>query len=196
MVTDYQREIARQICIERNTTHGMAGTRFHKTWKQMKKRGTTPSKPDVVWYGPKGVGLLGRWRTFENFRDDMYQSYLEHAGLHGEKNTTIDRISNERGYFPDNVRWGTRKVQARNQKRVPKYEFQGQSKSMAEWAENVGINACTLKMRIRIGWSIERALTTPVTPSKRGKWPRYKSPPPLEIAVQSPNGQLSTPSEV
>lgn len=166
------KEWARRLCLSRNTTHGMAGTRFHKTWKQMKKRATNPSQPDRAWYGESGVGLHPRWMEFENFRDDMYASYLEHVAEHGERKTTLDRISNNSGYLPSNVRWGTPRVQAINQSRVPKYEFDGRRLSLAEWAEIVPVDACTLKMRLRHGWSVERALTTPVKPSNRGRWDR------------------------
>lgn len=165
-------DAARRVCIERNTTHGQTGTRFYIIWKQMRRRGLNPTEVNKRWYGENGVGLHAPWKEFEAFQGDMHVGYLEHSRAHGEGNTTLDRLDNSKGYFPDNVRWATFKQQSRNQDRVPKYEFQGQSRSLAEWAEHVGVDACTLKMRLRIGWTVERALTTPVKPSKRGKWDR------------------------
>ncbi len=167
------KESARLTCLKRNTTHGMAGTRFHRCWKQMRKRGINPSKDDRKHYGD-GVGVEPRWSSFEVFRDEMSPAYLDHAAKHGESRTTIDRIDNERGYFADNVRWATPHVQSLNQRRIPKIEFRGMSLSSSQWAKEVGLKRETIEARIRMGWSVEEALTTPIKPSNRGKWDRKR----------------------
>ena len=41
-------------------------------------------------------------------------------------------------------------------------EYKGEKKPLVEWAEIMGVNHKTVKTRIRRGWSIERALETPV----------------------------------
>ena len=40
-------------------------------------------------------------------------------------------------------------------------EFQGKQLSLTEWARVIGLSHATLSARLRLGWSIERALTTP-----------------------------------
>jgi len=45
----------------------------------------------------------------------------------------------------------------------------GETKPMAEWARELGMNTATLKNRIgTLGWDVERALTTPVRKPKSG----------------------------
>lgn len=49
----------------------------------------------------------------------------------------------------------------RNVKRV--FEYNGKSQSIPKWSKEVGISSNTLNMRItEFGWSIEKALTTPI----------------------------------
>jgi hypothetical protein len=66
------------------------------------------------YYGGKGIKVCNRWRDYVNFKDDVYGSYVDHVKIHGEEDTTIDRIDNSKGYMPDNVRWATRKQQVMN----------------------------------------------------------------------------------
>jgi len=40
--------------------------------------------------------------------------------------------------------------------------FDGQTLHLPDWAEQTGINLKTLYTRLRRGWTVERALTTPV----------------------------------
>ena len=48
-------------------------------------------------------------------------------------------------------------------------EFNGESKILQEWSEIYGIPHDTLSGRIRRGWSIERALSTPIDMRRRGR---------------------------
>lgn len=42
-------------------------------------------------------------------------------------------------------------------------EYNGESKQMKEWAKQFGMKVGTLSYRIKKGWTVERALTTPVS---------------------------------
>lgn len=46
----------------------------------------------------------------------MYNSYLEHVALYGERQTTLDRIDPFGNYEPSNCRWLTNKEQQNNKK--------------------------------------------------------------------------------
>jgi hypothetical protein len=52
-------------------------------------------------------------------------------------------------------------------KKQVKLTFQGQTKSIPQWANAVGIHEDTIRFRLKRGWDHERILTTPVDTSKQ-----------------------------
>lgn len=91
-------------------THGLSNTRFYQIWVSMNQRTKNPSHKAYKQY--KNIKI--HWTSFEQFRDDMYQSYLEHVKQFGEKQTSIDRIDGKGNYEKNNCRWATPKEQANN----------------------------------------------------------------------------------
>lgn len=67
-------------------------------------------------YGGKGIKV--DWEDYISFKNDMYDSYLEHIEKYGEKNTSIDRIDCKGNYNKDNCRWATIDVQNNNTSRT------------------------------------------------------------------------------
>lgn len=66
-------------------------------------------------YGGRGITVCDSWKdSFENFKDDMYESYQKHVEEFGEKDTSIDRIDVNGNYEPSNCRWATKAEQVVN----------------------------------------------------------------------------------
>ena len=98
--------------------HGMRKDRFYKIWCCMKERCLNKNNPAYSEYGGRGIDVEDkRWLVFENFKEDMYESYLTHLNIFGKTNTTIERTDNNRGYCKDNCSWATRKEQRLNQRK-------------------------------------------------------------------------------
>lgn len=71
---------------------------------------------------------------------------------------TIDRIDVNGDYSPDNCRWVSMKVQANNRSNSRYVSYNGESRTIKEWADITGIPYSTLYMRLRNGWSVDDAL--------------------------------------
>ena len=92
----------------------MSRIRFYKIWDGIKYRCDNSKSNNYKNYG--GRGIKCGWQSFEEFYNDMYQSYLDHVKEHGEENTSIDRIDVNSNYLKDNCRWATWKIQANNRR--------------------------------------------------------------------------------
>jgi len=153
---------------------GLRHTPFHNTWKNLFPKCLNPNNPDYKDYGGRGIEVCDEWYEFSNFIVDMYELYeyhIEHFGS-GQKNCQLDRMDNNKGYYRDNCRWATSKVNNNNRRDYPRLShltfitYKGQTKYKKEWADYLGMKYDTLKCRFRKGWSIEKALTTPVRKAK------------------------------
>lgn len=79
-----------------------------------------------------------------------------------DSSMTLDRIDNARDYEPGNCRWVTQAEQNRRRSHCIELTHQGRTMILRDWATEIGISPNTLAMRLRAGWSVERALTTPL----------------------------------
>jgi len=72
-----------------------------------------------------------------------------------------------RGIFTCNCRLVTSKTNQRNRTDNHLITLDEDTKALAEWAELLGINRSTLRYRlVKLGWSPEKTLTTPVRTKK------------------------------
>ena len=88
-----------------NYKHGGAHTRLYNIWKSMRQRCINPKNSRYSVYGAKGIKVCKEWDDFKKFRDWAIKNGYE-------KNLTIDRIDNSKGYSPKNCRWVSYKIQA------------------------------------------------------------------------------------
>ena len=137
-----------------NRTHGRSKSPEYVSWLKMKRRCLIADDPIFRYYGGRGISIDPRWLDFPTFLADM-----------GDKpgpDYTLERIDNQRGYSPDNVKWADKKTQARNTRRNHLITIGGITKPMAVWAEDVGIKSPTIRARLKSGWSDEAAVFTPL----------------------------------
>ena len=137
--------------------HGQSRTPLYRAWEAMKRRCADENHESYKDYGGRGITVCEEW---ENSFTAFFNWSMENGYKDG---LTIDRKNNEQGYSPDNCRWTTAKVQCNNRRSNRVIEYNGKSQTLAEWAEELGINYSTLKSRMnQMKWSVEKAFETPV----------------------------------
>jgi hypothetical protein len=151
--------LQKELTIARSTIHGHSKreemTDTYNIWCGIKARCFNENEPAYKNYGARGITMCDRW-------NDSYESFLEDMGERPSKKHSIDRIDNEKGYEPGNCKWATRAEQARNNRRNVWIEYNGQKKTLCDWADELNIKRATLCYRIvKAGWDVERAFTTP-----------------------------------
>lgn len=144
------------------TSHGVSqkkGSPAYATyiaWCSMRWRCTNKARRDYPDYGGRGITICARWALFENFLEDMG---IRPAGL------SIDRIDNSGNYEPGNCRWATGSEQARNKRSNRVIEHDGERLTLVEWARRTGLPRSAITNRIKAGWSVSKAMTTPLGPT-------------------------------
>ena len=132
----------------------------YQIYKAMLARCLYPSQHNYPRYGGRGIKVCDRWRH-------SFAAFLQDMGERPSPDLTLDRKDSDRDYTPENCRWSTVIQQNRNRRNTPFLECAGQRRSLAEWAERLGMCYHTLYDRLKRGWSIERALTTTLSGETR-----------------------------
>ena len=120
----------------------------------MKERCNNPNNHAYSDYGGRGISVCEEWEKYENF-----QRWALSSGY--DKMLTLDRIDVNGNYEPQNCRWADRYQQARNKRDSKYYTMNGVTMHAHDWDDRLGGAHGLTNRRIRMGWSVERALTTP-----------------------------------
>ena len=135
-------------------THGRSSTREYRIWLGMRRRCNNPRFPKYEYYGGRGIRVCDRWaNSFEAFLADMGDA---------PPGTSIDRIDSNGNYEPTNCRLASSDTQARNRRGVRLISLRGETHSISEWAEVVGVHKGVISARIRSGWPLEEAVFAPL----------------------------------
>lgn len=140
---------------EGNVTHGMSGTRLHGIWGKMIGRCTNKTDNRYGLYGGRGISVCEKWKNFNFFYDWAIRSGYE-------DNLTLERRDVNGNYNPSNCKWGTWKEQQNNRRNNRCITFKGETMTVKQWSECIGMQEGTLRWRLDAGWSEEDALHTPV----------------------------------
>lgn len=135
----------------------------YNIWHGLRSRCKNPKEPAFPKYGGRGITVCEAW-------DQSFEQFLADVGQRPSPKHTIDRIDNDRGYEPGNVRWSTRKEQNRNRRDNRYLCVDGQRRTLAEWSEITGLHVTVISDRLKAGWSVRDAVMNPRVPAQdRGR---------------------------
>lgn len=146
--------------------HASGGRRSpeYKAWASMRRRCENTASANFRLYGGRGIRVCPEWHVFEAFLQDV--------DMRPGPGYSLDRIDNDGNYEPGNVRWATSKQQCRNTRANRYVELNGRRMTLVECAEQAGFVGRSgyhlIHLRLRRGWSIERAVSTPIRQHTRG----------------------------
>lgn len=88
-------------------------------------------------YGGRGISVCDEWRDFAKFAEWALNSGFDES-------LSIDRINPNGDYCPENCRWVDAKAQANNRRSTREISFEGETKSISEWARFFGMHPSNL----------------------------------------------------
>jgi hypothetical protein len=144
------------------TEHGLSveNRRLYDVHRQMLQRCENPSSKDFKHYGDRGITVCGEWRDPVVFFAWAYESGYR-RGL------TIERVDVNGNYEPGNCTWVPNERQSHNTRRNVFLTIDGVTHHLAEWARLNDLKWPTVSSRIRSGWDLKLAVSTPSQGAQR-----------------------------
>ncbi len=127
----------------------------YNIWRGMKKRCHNITDRSYFRYGARGISVCDRWlNSFAAFLEDMGERPIGRS---------IERRNNCGNYEPNNCYWATLEQQGRNKRNNRRHAFNGAMLTVEEIREIIptDVSHGTLVSRLKDGWSVARAFSTP-----------------------------------
>ena len=125
----------------------------YRAWRNMRQRCLNPRIPNYHRYGGRGIKICKEWDNFETFLEDM--------GLKPSPDRSIERRNNDGDYEPGNCYWAIREDQDNNKERSVKVTYNGTTKTLTQWARQLGLDYEVVRTRWRYGWEPKDIFESP-----------------------------------
>lgn len=101
-----------------NKTHGLSKTHIYLEWLYMRNR-CKPNTKNSKTYFERGITVCKEWQS-------DFLSFYKWAINNGyDDSLSLDRIDNDKGYYPENCRWITIEEQQSNKSNTVKVLYKG-----------------------------------------------------------------------
>lgn len=142
----FQQEMLRRAATMHGECSRTTTSREYRAWEAMKQRCLNPRNSQFKNYGGRGIGPCATWRdSSATFLRDIVREIGRCPPGH-----SLDRIDNDRGYEPGNVRWATQSQQMANTRRVRRMTLEGTRITLSQMARDLAINPEALRWRLRM----------------------------------------------
>lgn len=132
--------------------HGMRHTSEYNSYAHAKARCNNPNNDDFFNYGGRGI----------EFRFNSFEEFYAEVGDRLSPLYSVNRINNNGHYEKGNIEWALDEPQANNKRNNRLLTCYGREQTLARWCREMKIDHSLVSYRLKLGWSDEKALTTPV----------------------------------
>ena len=141
-----------------NYRHGLSRTKIYHIWTSMKQRCFNEKSQSYHYYGECGITVCSQWKDFQ-----IFEKWAKENGyING---LSLERKNVNKGYNPSNCKWIPRNEQANNTRSNILLTFKGKTQNVAQWAKELGFKSGVIGKRLKLNWSVEKALTTSIQES-------------------------------
>jgi len=133
--------------------HGLRNHALYHTWLNIKDRCGNPNNSHYKYYGGKGIKVCSEWAN------DFKKFYDWSLSVGWVKGLSIERNNNSKGYEPSNCRYIPLIEQCKNKTSNIMITINNETKYLAEWCLETGVNPSTAYSRINRGWDMVKAVT-------------------------------------
>lgn len=130
--------------------HGLSKTRLAIIRNGMISRCYNKNSDNYKRYGGRGIKICDEWKNKETGMINFYNWAMQNGY---REDLTIDRIDNDKGYYPDNCRWTTLKEQANNKNPYIRHEFDKKNslfnKEIVNLLNELGYSHVTIRSRMK-----------------------------------------------
>lgn len=133
----------------------------YTAWRNMLAR-CRPGRSDADRYFDRGVRVCDRW---DPAKGGSYQNFLQDMGPRPSNQHSLDKDGIQPGnllYGPGLCRWATPSEQMTARRNTVWVTHKGETLSLQQWADRLGVRRSALLRRLRMGWSAEKILETPI----------------------------------
>ena len=118
---------------------------LYNMWRNMIRRCCDKNSDRYYTYGARGIDVCEEWKN-------DFHSFVKFAIENGwEKGLSIERKNTNENYCPQNCCFITMSRQARNKTNNVLLDYNGKTKCVVEWCEELGISPKTVYKRIYDG---------------------------------------------
>lgn len=135
------------VCYWPSFKHGVSDHRCYNVWEGMIRRCYNSKHTYYHRYGGRGITVCDEWK-------DAPKDFIEWLLNNGwRKGLQIDRIDNNKGYYPNNCRIVPRIINQNNTCQNRYVYVYGENLTISEAARKYQIGKTTIKERLNRGWN-------------------------------------------
>ena len=136
----------------------MSSHELYGTWCKIHQRCYSPKSPNYSNYGGRGIKMSEEWEKSPT----PFITWAERNGWYKGCGLTVDRIDVNGDYSEENCRLATISEQNRNKRNNRFITFNGETLTITDWANRIGITTSVLSKRLsNPKWTFEDAMTKP-----------------------------------